>query len=179
MQRRLSPGQCFLWVDDAPGRLASVRAGEIIASPVGPRVPKKVPSGLIHDWVGAVFIPHASLNDVQQVVRDYARYKDLYQPSVIDSKVIATTDEKDRFSMLLLNKSLLLNTALDADYESLYFKVDDHRAYSIERTTRVQEIEEYGSPAQRVLQEGRPWRHLEAVRHHALYGTGWRRLCRV
>ena len=59
-------------------------------SPVGPQVPKKVPSGLIHDWVGAVFIPNVSLNDVQQVVRDYARYKDLYQPNVIDSKVIAT-----------------------------------------------------------------------------------------
>ncbi len=154
MQQRLSPGQCFLWVDDAPGRLASVRAGEIIVSPVGPHVPKKVPSGLIHDWVGAVFIPNVSLNDVRQVVRDYARYKDLYQPSVIDSKVIATAGEKDRFSMLLLNKPLLLKTALDADYESLYVKLDDRRAYSLERTTRVQEIEECGSPAQRVLLEG-------------------------
>jgi hypothetical protein len=154
MQQRLSPGQSFLWVDEVPDRLASVRAGEIVISPVGPQVPKKVPSGLIHDWVGAVFIPNVSLNDVQRVVRDYARYKDLYQPSVIDSKVIATDEEKDRFSMLFLNRSLLLKTAFDADYESLYFKVDDRRAYSIERTTRVQEIEEYGSPAQRALQQG-------------------------
>ncbi len=154
MQQRLSSGRCFLWVDEAPDRVARVRAGEILTSPVGPQVPKKVPSGLIHDWVGAVFIPNVSLNDVQQVVRDYARYKDLYQPNVIDSKVISTAEEKDRFSMLLLNKSLLLKMAFDADYESSYFKVDDRRAYSIERTTRVQEIEEYGSPAQRALQEG-------------------------
>jgi hypothetical protein len=154
MQHRLSPGQSFLWVDEAPDRLARVRAGEIVISPVGPEVPKKVPSGLIHDWVGAVFIPNVSLDDVQQVVRDYARYKDLYQPNVVDSKVIASAEDKDRFSMLLLNKSLLLKTAFDAEYESLYFKVDDRRAYSIERTTRVQEIEEYGSPGQRALQEG-------------------------
>jgi hypothetical protein len=96
----------------------------------------------------------SSLNDVRRVVRDYGRYRDLYQPNVVDSKVIAMAEEKDRFSMSLLNQSLLLKTAFDADYESLYFKVDDRRAYSVERTTRIQEIEEYGSPAQRVLKEG-------------------------
>jgi len=154
MQQRLSPGQCFLWVDEAPDRLARVRAGEIVVSPVGPQVPRKVPSGLIHDWVGAVFIPNVSLNDVQQVVRDYARYKDLYQPNVVDSKVIPSAEDKDRFSMLLLNQTLLLKMAFDADYESSYFQVDDRRAYSVERTTRVQEIQEYGSPAQHALEEG-------------------------
>ena len=153
MQQRLSSGQ-FLWVDEAPDRLARVRAGEIIVSPVGPQVPKRVPSGLIHDWVGAVFIPNVSLNDVQQVVRDYARYKDLYQPNVVDSKVIANSEDKDRFSMLVLNQALLLKMAYDADYESSYVKVDDRRAYSVERTTRVQEIQDYGSSDQHALQEG-------------------------
>jgi hypothetical protein len=169
MEQRLGRPEDFLWVDEAPDRLARVRAGEIVVSPVGPQSPKKVPSGLIHDWVGAVFIPNASLYDALQVVRDYGRYKDLYQPSVIDSKVIATGQEKDRFSMLLLNKSLLLKTAFDADYESSYVHVDDRRVYSISRTTRLQEIEEYGSPAQHVLQEGEGkgimWRLLGITRY--------------
>jgi hypothetical protein len=154
MEQRLSPGETFLWVDEAPDRLARVRAGEVVVAPVGPQVPQKVPSGLIHDWVGAVFIPKVSLNDVQQVARDYSRYKDLYQPSVIDSKVIALGDDKDRFSMRLLNKSVLVKMAFDADYESCSVPVDDRRAYSISRTTRVQEIEEYGSTAQHILREG-------------------------
>jgi hypothetical protein len=154
MAQRLSAGTPFLWIDEEPDRLARVRAGELVVSPIGPQTPKKVPSGLIHDWIGVVFVPDTSLNDVLQVVRDYARYKDLYQPGVIDCKVIATGEDKDRFSMLLMNKALLLKTAFDADYESRYVQVDEHRAYSISRTTRVQEVADYGSPEQHVLHAG-------------------------
>ncbi len=53
--------------------LARVRAGETVVSPIGSQNPKRVPSGLIHDWVGAVFIPNATLQDVLRVIRDYAR----------------------------------------------------------------------------------------------------------
>jgi hypothetical protein len=51
-----------------------------------------MPSGLIHDWVGAVFIPNVTLKDALQVVRDYARYKESCQPTVVDSKVIVTSE---------------------------------------------------------------------------------------
>lgn len=154
MEQRLSPGKTFLWVDEVPARSASLRAGEIIVSPVGPQNPKRVPSGLIHDWVGAVFIAHVKLDDVLGVVRDYARYREVYQPSVISSRAIATGEEKDRFSLLLRNKSFFLKTALDTDYESCEVHLDDRRVYSVSRTTRIQEMEEYGTPAQRTLHEG-------------------------
>jgi hypothetical protein len=154
MEQRLAPGETFLWVEEAPDRLARVRAGEIVVSPAGPENPKRVPAGLIHDWIGAAFIPHVKLTDVLHVVRDYARYKESYQPSVLDSKVIATGDSKDRFSMLLMNRALFLKTALDTDYEATFVPVDDRRLYSVSRTTRVQEIEEYGAPGQHPLPEG-------------------------
>jgi hypothetical protein len=154
MEQRLSPGKTFLWVDEIPDLLAKVRAGDVVVSPVGPQNPKRVPSGLIHDWVGAVFIARATLRDVLDVLNDYARYKDWYQPTVIDSKVITTSEATDRFSMLLVNRSLLLKTAFDTDYESCYVHVDDRRGYSVSRTTRVQEIEEYGAATQHTLHEG-------------------------
>jgi len=154
MEKRLSPGKTFLWVDEDPDRLARVRAGEIVVSPAGPQNPKKVPSGLIHHWVGAAFIANTTLNDVLRVVTDYARYKEFYQPTVIESKVIAKSESKDQFSMLLMNKSLFSKTALDTDYETCYVHVDDRRGYSIARATRIQQVEEYGAPAQRVLPEG-------------------------
>jgi hypothetical protein len=128
-----------------------------------------VPSGLIHDWVGAAFIPNVSLKDVWAVVNDYARYKEFYQPTVIDSKALAASDDKDRFSMVLMSKSFFLKTALDADYESCYVRVDERRGYSVSRTTRVQEIEEYGAPAEHALQEGQGrgiiWRLFAIMRY--------------
>ena len=154
IQERLAPGKPFLWVDEAPDRLASVRAGEIVVAPVGPRHPQRVPSGLIHDWIGAAFIPHVTLKDVLGVVRDYARYKEVYQPTVVDSRTIATGGAKDRYSILLMNKSLFLKSAFDSDYETRYVQVDDRCGYSVTRTTRIQEVEEYGAPGQRLLHEG-------------------------
>ena len=118
MEQRRSTGNVFLWVDEESARLARVQAGEIVVSPVGPQNPKKVPSGLIHDWVGAAFIPGATLKDVLQVMRDYGQYKDLYQPTVVESKVIDTDETKDHFSMLLIHKSTFLKTAFDGDFES-------------------------------------------------------------
>jgi hypothetical protein len=174
MEQRLSPGRAFLWVDEVPDRRARVRAGEILVSPVGPQNPKRVPSGLIHDWVGAVFIAHVKLKDVLLVVRDYARYREVYRPTVIHSKAIATGEAKNRFSMLLANKSFFLKTALDTDYESCEVHLDDRRVYSVSRTTRIQEIEEYGAPAQRILHEGEGngiiWRLFWITRHVERHG---------
>ena len=154
MQERTLPGHSFLWVDESPERLAKVRAGEVLVGPAGPNNPKKVHSGLIHDWIGAVFIEHASLDDVTGILRDYARYKDYYRPAVIDSRMISLTDTDDRFSMLLRNKSLLLKTAFDAEYDACYFRAGPHRMYSISRSTRVQEIQDYGTSSEHFLPLG-------------------------
>ena len=115
---------------------------------------QRVPSGLIHDWVAAVFIPDATLQDVLVVVGDYANYKEIYKPTVVESKAIASGGAEDRFSMVLMNESFFLKTALDADYESCYVRVDDRRGYNIFRTTRIREIEDYGAPAEHALQQG-------------------------
>ena len=169
MEQRLSPGKSFLWVDEAPDRLARVRKGEVVISPVGPQNPRRVPSGLIHDWIGAVFIPNASLKDTLAVLSDYARYKEIFQPTVIHSKPIATNDTKDRFSLVLTNTSSFLKTTLDTDYESCYVRIDDRRGYTISRTTRIQEMEEAGTPAERLLREdeghGLIWRLFGITRY--------------
>ena len=168
MKEHLIPGKTFLWVDGAPERLARVRAGEIVVSPVSPHNPVKVPCGLIHDWIGAVFIPHTTLSDLLQTLRDYSRYKDLYRPSVIDSKAITTSESQDRFSLVLANKSFFSKTALVTDYESQYHPAGERNGYGIAHTTRIREIDNYGSPAQRILPEdhgiGLIWR-LFSISH--------------
>ncbi len=153
VQARFNSGEPFLWVDEDADRLQKVQAGEVVVSSVGPN-PKKVPGGLVHDWVGTVFIPDSSLQDVLRVVRDYARYKDLYQPGVVESRAIETKPNRDRFTMRLINRSVMLKTAFDADYESCFVQMDERRVYSVSQTSRVQQIEEYGSEDQHMLPAG-------------------------
>jgi len=169
VELRLGAGKTFLWVDETPDRLARVRAGEIAVSPVGQQNPKRVPLGLIHDWVGAAFIANVTLSDVLHILRDYPRYKDLYRPAVIDSRAIATGKAADRFSMLLVNKSWFMKTAFDTEYESCFVQVGEGRGYSVSHTTRVQEIDDYGAPGQRTLNEGEGkgiiWRLFSITRY--------------
>jgi hypothetical protein len=138
----------------ADGEAEKLRQGEIIIAPVGPKVPFKVPSGLIHDWTGAIFIPNASIGDILRVVRDYEHYQTFYRPNVVDSKPIEIGEHEDRFSIVIMNKSFFAKGALDSDYRSTFVRVDDQHWYSTSETTRVQEAAEYGAASQHLLPEG-------------------------
>jgi hypothetical protein len=131
----------------------SLRGGKILVDPIGPHIPKRVPNGLIHDWVGTAFIPNASMLEVLAAVRDYDHYKEVYHPAVIDSKVVSTGTDEDRFSVLLINKEVVKKKAIEGDYRASYVRIDDRHWYSIAESTRVQEIEDYGAPNQRLLPE--------------------------
>jgi hypothetical protein len=152
-QAHLSPGSTFLLSDEIPGQMAKLRAGEIVVTPVGPHVPLKVPSGLIHDWAAAVFLPGTTLDGILSVVRNYDRYKDFYRPNVIESKRISATDARDQFSMTIMNKSVVAKTALHFEYQTLYTHIDDHRLYSITESTCIREIADYDTASQHVLPE--------------------------
>jgi hypothetical protein len=152
-QEQLS--KSFLLSDQIPGQTAKLRSGEIVVAPADPHIPLRIPSGLIHDWIGATFIPNATLDEVLPVLRNYDHYKEFYHPNVVESRLIATAESDDRFSMILVNKSAVAKTALDTDYKSTYTRVDDRRWYSVTDATRIQEIAEYDTSAQHMLPENR------------------------
>jgi hypothetical protein len=151
MEERLHGRLPFLWVDESTDRSRRVRAGEVLVSPVGDHSPIRAPKGLIHDWIGATLIPNAGLDDVFAVVHDYNRYREFYKPLVIDSKSVAGDGPDYRFSLLMLNKSLFATTALASEWNDRYARVGDRRWYSIAYSTRIEEIDDYGSPGERKL----------------------------
>jgi hypothetical protein len=144
----------FLQMYDRPAVAVKVHRGQIVVSPAGAHIPKKVPSGLIHDWMGATFIPNTTLKDVLAVLRDYNKYREMYAPHVIASKMISVGETTDEFSIVLMNKTVIAKTALDFDYETLFARVDDRRMYSITQSKRIQEIADYGTARERKLAEG-------------------------
>jgi hypothetical protein len=154
LQDRVRPGGNFLWIDDRPENIAKVHDGEIVVVPAASDIPRKVPGGLIHHWMGAAFVPNTKLDDILEVTRDYDRYKEFYRPFVIESKTVARSGSNDNFSMLLMNRALFLKSALDADYQATNVRLDSCRFYSVSKTTRVQEIEEYGQPGEHRIPEG-------------------------
>lgn len=141
----------FLRIDEVTGRRLQVRAGETTVWRESDRHPVKVPHGLIHDWMGAVFIPKVTMADVLAVVRDYDRYAEVYTAAVIRSNRLGSEENDDRFSMLLMQKVLFVTAATKGEYETRYVKVGAKRWYSISKSTRLQSIENFGQPDMREL----------------------------
>jgi hypothetical protein len=56
--------------------------------------------------------------------------------------------------MVVMNKSLFLKSALDSNYKCSSIRVSDRRWFTSCETTRVQEIENYGTTGQHALAEG-------------------------
>jgi hypothetical protein len=152
--QRIRPGGCYLWTFENPERAAQVRAGQIVVAPAPGPSPKKVPGGLIHHWIGAMFLPGLTIGQVLEVTRDYDRYKDYYQPVVAESKTVARDDANDEFSMRIVNRMFFATSALDAEYEAMHVRLDEHRMYTISRTTRLQEIEDAGQASEHRQPEG-------------------------
>jgi ABC-type transporter Mla MlaB component len=144
----------FLWTFDNAERAARVRGGDIFVAPVPGQNPKKVPNGLIHHWIGAMFVQNLKLDDVLEVTSDYDHYKEFYRPSVIESKSISRQGSADRFRILLMNKSFFVKTALETEYQAINVRLDERRFYSISRTTRVQEMDDFGQPDEHRIAEG-------------------------
>jgi len=150
IQARLDGRLPFLWIDEEAGRRDRLRRGEILVAPVVGHGTRPVPNGLIHDWIGALFIPNARLEGLFSVVHDYDRYQEVYRPVVASSKVLACSDADQRFSMVWQHKILFVNAAMDAQYQARDF-VDGRRGYNIASTIRVREIQSYGLPGERLL----------------------------
>ncbi len=155
MQQRLTPTARFLWIDQNPELLRKARAGEIVVAPVAHPEPHRIQNGLIHDWIGVAFLPDAGASAVMNLLRDYPKYKDFYKPYVIDSKTIALGTSEDRFSIIMRNQAVVLKTSIDGDYKSRTFQAGPHRWYTYSESTRLQEIEDFGTPQQHLVPEGK------------------------
>jgi len=141
----------FLLIDRVPGLSARLRGGTIVVSPVGSTGHTAVPHGIITDWVGDVFVPNTTIGDVVSQLNDYDRYGQFFNPSVVDARLLSHAGAEYNFSMVVRQKVLFVTPVLEGDYSAQTTKVDDDRWFTVSRTTRLQDIENYGEPGQRKL----------------------------
>ena len=151
MQLRLTNPGNFLWMDEAAGRRERVRQGEIVVEPATKDIPEKVPQGLIHDWLGAVFIPNTTMDAVFTTLSNYDSYNKFYNPAVIDAKLREVTGSSRKFSLVLAEKVPFVTAAIASEYTSQTFRVDDRHRYTVTYSTRIQQIDDYGKAGQHLL----------------------------
>jgi len=150
MEKTLGDGGPFLWSDANSERAQQVRGGKVVAQFWLGREPVKVPNGLIHDWIGASFIPGTAVEDVLALVQDYDNHKNIYKPEMIASRLISHRGNDFQIYYRLLKKKVV-TVILDTDHEVHYRSLDRARWVCRSYTTRISEVEHAGSPKEKVL----------------------------
>jgi hypothetical protein len=151
----------FLWVDTLPPERrtaahAQLREGKVVIERLetldnGKRI--DVPGGLIHHWIGTVFVPGATLAQTLSLEQDYNHHQEYFQPDVIRSKILRHQGD-DFLVALRFYKKKIITTVLDTEHEVHYTVLDSTRASSRSHTTRIQEVENAGKPDERLEPEG-------------------------
>jgi hypothetical protein len=154
-------GAPFLWIDRLPeGRRATayadLRAGKAVIEKLetlenSRRIP--VPGGMIHHWIGTVFIPGATLEETLALEEDYQHHHVYFAPDVIRSKILR--HDGNNFTVLLrFYKKKVITTVTDTEHEVHYVAVDSTHVWSRSHTTRIQEVDNEGQPSERLEPEG-------------------------
>ena len=158
--RALEAGNRFLaqdFRDDAAGARRDVLAGNVRIDRMetrdadGNRI--RVPKGAIHHWRGSVLIPGAALDDV---LHDLMHGADLtgMQNGVVESRVLDR--EGDRLHMFLkLRRKQLITVHYNTEHRVRYTRHRPDAASSRSVSTRIAELVDAGSPAEREKPIGR------------------------
>jgi hypothetical protein len=126
-----------------PVRDPRLRGGEARIEAVDAARNVNTPGAMIQDWVGTMFMPGATLAQVQSVLRDYAGYKTYYKPKVIESGEL--THGADEYDVLLrLYERHILTIVLNSTYHIRYEMPDSKRLIVTSRSTHIGEVKNPG-----------------------------------
>lgn len=149
----LRPEGTFLYIDgmnpDARRQAYDqLKQGEILVEKLETKasgVSSDIPDGMLHHWVGLIFIPGATLARTLPIVKDYDRRADLYKPDVIASRTIAHNG--DDFKMFLrLRQKKFTTIVFNTDYNVHWGKVGANKVYSNSISTRIAELKDPDKP---------------------------------
>ena len=150
MPPRQDGSEPFLWSDASAERAQQVRKGQILAQLWVGNEPVRVPDGLIHDWVGAAWIPGTTVEQTLALVQDYDNHKNIYQPEVTDSKLLS--HQGNDFKIYLrLRKKKIITVVLDTEHDVHYTPLSRMRWFLRSYTTSISEVEAAGKPNEKRL----------------------------
>jgi len=112
-----------------------------------------IPNGLIHHWVGVVFIPKATLSKANALLRDYEDEPDIYKPEVRRAKLVESHGNESKIYLQLFNKSIV-TIVMDAYFDVLDTPMGSARSQSASRSTRIVEVVDPGGPNEHERADG-------------------------
>jgi hypothetical protein len=152
----LKRGTNLLWIDGLPTEqraeaYAALKHGEVKMKRRETLDGGKAiacPNGIIHHWVGVVFLPGVKLDDVLGMLEDYDKHSVYYGPDVERSKIESRNGDHFRV-FLRFRRHKVITVVLNTEHEIDYFHDGPGRAHSRSSAVRIAEVEDAGKSDER------------------------------
>ena len=107
-----------------------------------------VPDGRVHHWVGAVFVPGATLDGVlARLERGAGRESESYE-DVLASRLLERSGDRFRIYMKL-RRSAVITVRYNTEHQVEYRRLGARRATNRSVATKIAELSEVGTPRER------------------------------
>ena len=174
----MNAGAPFLWIDRLPApeqasRRNELRQGSLLIERVTTTDGGKeisIPDGLVHHWIGLVFVPGATVDSAVALLQDYDRHAEIYKPAVARSKLLARDGDTFRVYLRFFQKKVI-TVVVNSEHEARFSREGRDRARSRIYSTRIAEVENPDTPGEREKPVGQDggylwrlytyWRFLE------------------
>ena len=155
-EQRMKDDPQFLWVDALPASeqravLEALRRGELVINRLTTRQSGKeidIPDGMVHHWIGVVFIPGATVDKALSLLQDYDHHAEIYAPAVAASKLLSRDGNNFRVYLRFMMKKVI-TVVVNTEHEARFTRDAPNRAASRIYSTRVAEVEAPGTPSER------------------------------
>lgn len=108
--------QTGLWIDQHPDVVQKVQRGEIVTHSLTGPTAREVTGGLVHDWIGDMYLRGAKLEKVRNLLLDTQRHAAIY-PEIEQAKVLSEEGNR-KVTKLSLKKKKVLTIRLDIVYRN-------------------------------------------------------------
>ena len=149
---RIAGKSPFLSIDESPELRLRVKRNELVITNHDPR---KVPQGMIHHWIGAIFLPNKSLDQVLGLLTNYGDYSEVYRQLLRSTSVLMDNGDNVELKAVAVQKVMSVTAAVSIDNQIHILRLDSKRAYITSNATSVQEIADYGRANEHAFPENR------------------------
>ena len=153
LQQRWEGKQPFLSLDEDPSERAKVLEDDLWIQPGSANNPVAIYDALIHDWVGAVFIPRADLKKVLDILQDFNRHSRIY-PDVKQSRTVRRSGNNLTGFWRLERKQSLVSAVLEVTQDAEWQQVAPGKWVCRAYAKNIQELEHPGTPQEKALPLG-------------------------
>ena len=178
-ERRLDDrNEPFLYIDRPPaaGRqktTSALQRGELFIQRLSTKENSReidIDDGIVHHWIGVVFVPKVSVDRAVALLQDYDRHSLVYAPNVARSRTLSRDGDRFRVDLRFFMKKVV-TVVVNSEHEAQFTREAADRASSRIRSTRIAEVEHPGTPEEKELPVGHDsgylwrlnsyWRFLE------------------